>query len=55
LILTLKSDSDVASKRIMKRQQTSANRWHVEIKLESPAQVDRELVSWLKKAYTLAG
>src|SRR5262245_372245 len=31
LILTLKSDSDVASSRIMKHQQTSANRWHLEI------------------------
>lgn len=55
LILTLKSDSDVANKRIAKREQASANRWHLEIKLESPAQVDREVLRWLEKAYTLAG
>ena len=54
LILTLKSDSDVASKRIAKREQASANRWHLEIKLEAPAQVDREVLGWLKKAYELA-
>jgi hypothetical protein len=54
LILTLKSDSDVASKRIAKREQASANRWHLEIKLETPAQVDRELMMWLAKAYQLA-
>ena len=54
LILTLKSDADVKSNRIMRREQASANRWHVEIKLESPDQVDRELEGWLNKAYELA-
>ena len=55
LILTLKSDSDVANKRIVRREQASANRWHLEIKLDSPEQVDKEIVAWLKKAYELAG
>ena len=55
LILTLKSDSDVANKRIVRREQASANRWHLEIKLDSPKQVDKEIVAWLKKAYELAG
>ena len=54
LILTLKSDRDLASNRIVKREQASAHRWHVEIRLEGPDQVDRELVSWIKKAYELA-
>ena len=36
LILTLKSDSDITSKRIAKREQASAHRWHLEIKLELP-------------------
>lgn len=54
LILTLKSDSDRASDRIIRREQASANRWHLEIRLEEPRQVDRELVSWIKKAYELA-
>jgi len=55
LILTLKSDSDVANKRIKKREQASAHRWHLEIKLEQPKQVDHELLGWLEKAYELAG
>jgi hypothetical protein len=54
LILTLKSDSDIVSGRIAKREQASAHRWHVEVKLETPAQVDREILIWLKKAYELA-
>ena len=55
LILTLKSDSDLSSKRIHRRERASANRWHLELKLESPETVDGELVTWLKKAYELAG
>jgi len=54
LVLTLKSDADIASKRITKREQASANRWHLEIRLETPEQVDRELLNWLTKAYELA-
>jgi hypothetical protein len=55
LILTLKSDRDIRSPRIEKREQTSANRWHIEVRLEKPAHVDRQLVAWLKAAYDLAG
>jgi hypothetical protein len=54
LILTLKSDSDITSKRIAKREQASAHRWHLEIKLEAPEQVDGEIANWMKKAYELA-
>jgi hypothetical protein len=55
LILTLKSDADVSNKRIARREQASANRWHLEIKLEAPEQVDKEIAAWLRKAYELAG
>lgn len=55
LILTLKSDSDVAAKQIGKREQTSANRWYFEVRLEAPEEVDRELRAWLNRAYELAG
>lgn len=55
LILTLKSATDLRSPRISKREQASANRWHLEVRLDDPAQVDGELVGWLKAAYELAG
>jgi len=54
LVLTLKSASDIASARVAKREQVSAHRWHLEIRLAGPSEVDRELVGWLKKAYALA-
>jgi uncharacterized protein DUF5655 len=55
LILTLKSAKDIRSPRIEKREQTSLHRWHVEIRLEKPADVDRQLTNWLNAAYVLAG
>lgn len=55
LILTLKSASDIRSPRVAKREQTSANRWHVEVRLAAPGQVDRQLTAWLRAAYELAG
>jgi len=54
LILTLKSAKDIRSPRIEKREQASAHRWHVEIRLAKPSDVDRQLTGWLNAAYTLA-
>lgn len=55
LILTLKAATDIRSPRIEKREQTSANRWHIVVRLERPAHIDRQLTTWLKDAYELAG
>ena len=55
ILLTVKSDRQLASPRIHKSERTSANRFHHELKLISPAEVDPELVKWLKEAYTLSG
>ena len=55
LVLTLKSDRDVKSKRIRRRERASANRWHLEVRLENPADLDREILGWLARAYSLAG
>ena len=54
LILTLKSAKDIRSPRINKREQVSAHRWHVEIRLVKPSDVDRQLTMWLRSAYELA-
>ncbi len=54
LVLTLKSASDIRSSRIRKHEQASAHRWHVEVKLTTPADVDAELVTWLRAAYEMS-
>ena len=53
LQLTIKSATDIRNPRIVKREQASANRWHLEIRLENPKQVDRELTTWLADAMRL--
>ena len=55
IILTIKSDREIASPRIHKSEQTSAKRFHHETKLTAPSDVDSELIGWLKKAYELSG
>lgn len=55
LVLTLKSDRDVRSNRIKRSEQASANRWHLEVRLEAPGEVDKEILGWLERAYALAG
>jgi hypothetical protein len=54
LILTLKSAADLASPRVRKRQRLSANRWYIDIKLDAPNQVDRELRDWIAASYELS-
>jgi hypothetical protein len=54
IVLTIKSDQKFPSPRIHKSEQTSAQRFHHEVKLTSTAEVDSELVSWLKAAYALS-
>ena len=54
LVLTLKASSDVKSPRVTKHEQVSASRWHLEVRLDSPSDVDAELKVWLKNAYELS-
>src|SRR6185436_11763304 len=54
VILTVKSAHDITSDRISKREQTSANRWHLELKLQTRKDVDSELTAWLRDAYELS-
>jgi len=54
IVLTIKSDRELAHPRIHKSEQTSARRFHHEVKLTSIADVDAELLGWLKNAYALS-
>src|SRR4051812_37232701 len=54
LYLNLRLDRALSGPRIAKTEQVSKNRWHNEIRLDSPEQVDEELTGWLREAYTLA-
>jgi hypothetical protein len=53
IVLNLVLDAPLKSARVHKSEQVSTNRHHVEIKLEDPAEVDAQMVVWLKRAYSL--
>jgi Domain of unknown function (DUF5655) len=55
LMLTLKSATDIRSPRIAKRLHASAQRWYIEVRLEQPSDVDRQLTTWLNASYELSG
>jgi len=54
IVLTIKSDRPIKSPRIFKSEQTSAKRFHHEIKLRAIEELDTELQRWLKAAYDLS-
>jgi hypothetical protein len=54
LILTLKAERPIRRSRVIRTEQASAHRWHLEIRLCAPTEVDAELKGWLAQAYALA-
>ena len=54
LYLNLRLDRPLHGDRIAKSEQVSKNRYHNEVKLSTPDEIDTELVGWLKDAYALA-
>ena len=54
LYLNVRMDRPLQGERVTKSEQVSKNRYHNEIKITSPDDVDAELVGWLKEAYALA-
>ena len=53
LILNLRLDQALTSSRVVKVEQVSKHRYHNEVKLENPEQVDNEIADWLRAAYAL--
>ena len=54
LVLNLRLDRALEGPRISKSEQVSRNRYHNEVKLTSPDDVDAELITWLREAYSLS-
>ena len=53
IVLNLVFDVPLKDARVHKSEQVSANRHHVEFKLVDPAEIDAQLVTWIKRAYSL--
>lgn len=55
ILLNIRHAEPIKSQRFRKVEQVSKNRYHSEVLLENPDQVDHELIGWLKDAYSLSG
>lgn len=54
LLLNIKSAAPIDSPRFPKTEKVSSNRYHQEVRLTDPAEVDTELLGWLQQAYELS-
>lgn len=55
LFLNLRTSAPIESPRIRRREQASANRYHNEMLVASPGEIDDELMGWVAAAHALAG
>jgi len=55
LLVTIKSDTAMKSKRVIKAEQVSANRWHLDVKIADPSEINKEFLKWACHAYELCG
>jgi hypothetical protein len=51
LRLNLVTTGKIDSPRVRKTERVSANRWHNEVDIASPEEIDPEVLGWLNEAY----
>jgi len=52
-ILNIVSAAPIKSARVVEQEQVSAHRFHNRVKIEKAQDINKELLGWLKEAYTL--
>jgi len=52
--LVVKANHQITSPRVLKTEQLSRNRFYHTVKLVSEADIDKELIGWIKDAYVLS-
>jgi hypothetical protein len=55
LVLNIKTDYPIKSKRVTKSEKLSAKRYHQKVKVSSPGEIDAEVRGWLRDAYEVSG
>ena len=54
VLVARRLDRPVEDQRLLKAERVSANRYHNELKLGGPDDVDAQVDAWLREAYDLA-
>jgi hypothetical protein len=55
ILLVIRTAAPIDSPRIRKRERVSANRWHNEMLIAAPSEIDAEVLGWLSEGYGLSG
>jgi len=55
ILLVIRTAAPIDSPRIRKRERVSANRWHNEMLIAAPSEIDAEVLGWLREGYGLSG
>jgi hypothetical protein len=53
LLMTIKSTAPLHASRVVKSEQVSKNRWHVDVRVTEASDIDAELLGWVRTAYEL--
>jgi hypothetical protein len=53
ILVNIVLERELDSSRVHRAERVSANRWHNEIILTDPAEIDAELGLWIREAYNL--
>jgi Domain of unknown function (DUF5655) len=53
LLITIKAAAPIPSGRIVKTEQVSKNRWHLDVNVAVAGDIDAELLGWLRAAYAI--
>jgi hypothetical protein len=53
LLVNIVLDRELGGERVAKREQVSKSRYHNEVRIFSPQDIDEELMGWIRDAYQL--
>jgi hypothetical protein len=53
LLVTIKAAAPIRSGRVVKAEQVSKNRWHLDVKVAVAGDIDAEFLGWLRQAYEI--
>ena len=55
LLVTIKSEKPVRSRRVVKAEKASAKRWYLDVRIAAPSEIDKEFLGWVRHSYELSG
>jgi hypothetical protein len=55
ILVNIVLERQLESDRVHRAERVSANRWHNEVILNDPSEIDAEVLAWIREGYALTG